>query len=460
VVRTVSTGNREHKGYLYLPIETKVRELDAKILLACVAAERGFSPVIGELKELRGNLLAWPEGHVLFKAALKTSRDRFRSYREYGHSISMMCEEGLVYLDKETYQRTKVHPEALQYVDLFLAWGAEQKEAVVEKYGEISGRIAAVGNPRMDLLRREFRDLWRSEVDQLRRRFGPFIMVNTNFGVANFYQGTQAMESKYENVGMIRNESDRAVFRERVEFQRSLIRHLKDLVIAMSRRFPGHRVVVRPHPSEKHEFWRESFDACENVDVVFEGGIVPWLAACDLLVENGCTTAIEAWMLDRPVVEYRPCRDDRFEPEVTRLVSYEADDDADALSLVERLLESGGAPAPKSARLERYLSRTDGCLSSEAIIEHVSQLQETRGGRPGEAALTGHRHRGGVGRLLRRLKDNRSRRTQYEKQKFPGLEKEEIEGFLCSLRQVSGRFGSVRVEQVPQTSTCYRLISG
>ena len=32
---------------LILPCETQVRELDAKLLLASVAAERGYAPIVG-----------------------------------------------------------------------------------------------------------------------------------------------------------------------------------------------------------------------------------------------------------------------------------------------------------------------------------------------------------------------------------------------------------------------------
>ena len=32
---------------LIVPVETQVRELDAKLLLSCVAAERGFPVIMG-----------------------------------------------------------------------------------------------------------------------------------------------------------------------------------------------------------------------------------------------------------------------------------------------------------------------------------------------------------------------------------------------------------------------------
>ena len=39
-------------GLLLIPVENQVRELDPKLLLACVAARRGFASVIGSRREM------------------------------------------------------------------------------------------------------------------------------------------------------------------------------------------------------------------------------------------------------------------------------------------------------------------------------------------------------------------------------------------------------------------------
>ena len=47
---------------------TTVRELDPKLLLACVAAERGFSSVIGSRREMEFNIDAFPRSIYLSKS--------------------------------------------------------------------------------------------------------------------------------------------------------------------------------------------------------------------------------------------------------------------------------------------------------------------------------------------------------------------------------------------------------
>jgi hypothetical protein len=50
------------KAALLMPVENQVRELDAKLLLACIAARRGFASYIGPRREMHYNITAFPRG--------------------------------------------------------------------------------------------------------------------------------------------------------------------------------------------------------------------------------------------------------------------------------------------------------------------------------------------------------------------------------------------------------------
>ena len=53
---------------LYIGVETKAREFDAKLLLACAAAEAGFDTVLGQQKIFVKHLAAMPRGIWLNKS--------------------------------------------------------------------------------------------------------------------------------------------------------------------------------------------------------------------------------------------------------------------------------------------------------------------------------------------------------------------------------------------------------
>ncbi len=56
------------KLQLLIPVENQVRELDPKLLLACVAATRGFSSVIGSRRELEFRIDTYPRSIYLSKS--------------------------------------------------------------------------------------------------------------------------------------------------------------------------------------------------------------------------------------------------------------------------------------------------------------------------------------------------------------------------------------------------------
>jgi len=56
------------KALLIIPFENQVRELDAKILFSCVAAQRGFSCIIGSRLELDFQVASFPRSRYLSKS--------------------------------------------------------------------------------------------------------------------------------------------------------------------------------------------------------------------------------------------------------------------------------------------------------------------------------------------------------------------------------------------------------
>ena len=70
----------------------------------------------------------------------------------------------------------------------------------------------------------------------------------------------------------------------------------------MARRFPDHRIILRPHPSEIVENWHAWIGGHDRVEVMREGAAVPWILAAHMLVHTNCTTGVEAVALDTPSI--------------------------------------------------------------------------------------------------------------------------------------------------------------
>jgi hypothetical protein len=93
---------------------------------------------------------------------------------------------------------------------------------------------------------------------------------------------------------------------ERFRYLRRLFEAYMSGIDQMAARFPNLRFLVRPHPLEEPETWREHFKDTPNVAVQTGGSVIPWLIAARCVVHSACTTGIEAYILNRPVTEYHP----------------------------------------------------------------------------------------------------------------------------------------------------------
>ena len=160
-------------------------------------------------------------------------------------------------------------PEVFKKPEIFLAWGQEN-QCIWETHSEYRGApIYITGNPRIDLLRPELRPFWDVQTQELHKRYGQYILINTNFDRINNHrpgkgedlQTLQAAEADPSAV----TEYDLAL----ATYHRDLFNKFRQMASSIAQSYPDHTIVIRPHPSERKETWKEATAGCSNVHVVF-----------------------------------------------------------------------------------------------------------------------------------------------------------------------------------------------
>ena len=110
-----------HEKLLLMPVENQVREMDSKLLLACIAARRGFTSVIGSRREMEFNIDSFPRSIYLSKSMTVRSLLFFRVASRFGHKIVTWDEEALVHLPPETYFSRRLDRRAIKFVSHMFA---------------------------------------------------------------------------------------------------------------------------------------------------------------------------------------------------------------------------------------------------------------------------------------------------------------------------------------------------
>ena len=447
------------KPLLIIPIETKVRELDAKLLLSVIALRKGFDVIIGAIQEMKYLVDLLDRGIYLDKAVTNTKFGHFFRYRKMGHKIAVLDEEGLVYFDADVYLQTRIHEKSFNYVSKLFTWGPEQAKVISSAVASsLAQRITVTGNPRFDLLRRELWKVYQSDVAARKGQYGRIILVNTNFGFVNRDTDTSALQKTFSNSPISKKRP--GFYEGWTAAQKKVMCSFQEMLPLLRRHFPEHTVIIRPHPSERLDIWNKAAASMQKMQVVREGNVVPWILASDALIHWNCTTAIEAFFLNKPAFAYREERVDQYEQHLPNVCSYHAYSAEELLAMMKQAMNgtlefSSDAIKARDNALQQHIAPLEGKLAAEHMVNELFEISKSfkRERSLKEKGLQK------IKRLWRHVLDlldpGRHERDHYISIKFPDTEIKEIQERVQTLSECLNYRKDISVEKVQKN--CFSL---
>jgi surface carbohydrate biosynthesis protein len=458
---------------LLIPVENQVRELDPKLLLACIAARQGFSSVIGSRREMEMRIDAFPRSIYLSKSMTVRSLLFFWAASKFGHDIITWDEEALVHLPPETYFSRRLSPRAIRYVTHLFAWGEENAE-LWKRYPHLPPRmpIHVTGNPRSDMLRAELHGYYADEMETIRSTYGDFILVNTNFNHVNAFGADMNLFKPVNRPGQTPRfgRAARGMSREYAEglrdHKQAVFEDFKRMIPEIEQRFPDHLIVVRPHPTESHEAYRQIAANCQRVHVTNDGNVVPWLLCAKALVHNGCTTGVEAFVMRIPAITYRATVNDTYDSgfyQLPNALSHPCFSLDQLMNTLQKILEGSlGSPDEPDLQgmLRHHLAGQEGPLACERIVEVLTQIaaDQSRSIAPGWLRLLERWAISSALRMLRRVKSKlpgSHNRPEFQRHRYPGIPIEQLKERMSRFQRVLGDHTPLAVE--PVTATIFRI---
>jgi surface carbohydrate biosynthesis protein len=456
------------KTLLLIPVENQVRELDPKLLLACIAAERGFSCVIGSRREMEFNIDAFPQSIYLSKSMTIRSLLFFRVAKQFGHEIIAWDEEALVHLPPETYFSRRLDLRSIRYVSHLFAWGPDNAE-LWRQYAHLPDNIPIhiTGNPRSDMLRSELQPFYKTEVAELRNKFGNFILINTNFNHVNAYGPDMNLFKPVKKPGQkaLFGRAARGMSREYAEglrdHKQAVFEQFKRLIPELDKAFPDYNIVVRPHPTENPDVYNQIASQCERVIVTNEGNVVPWLMATKAVIHNGCTTGVEAYAMQVPAISYRAVVNEDYDYGFYVLpnkISHQCFDFEQLKDLLQKILKGEIGPADgneRKALIQYYLAAQEGPLACELMLDVLETIAE-KFDTSGSLTVNKKLARWFLTRGLHLAKGIKSHlpgshnRPEFQRHRYPGISQKALEAKLLQFQQLLGNNRDLKVEQVSE----------
>ena len=444
-----------------LPVETKVRELDGKVWLGYNLVRRGARIAIGDLSQIKNNInLIKPDIYIGDSAVYRASRFQlYRALKKAGTRVVVLDTEGGIYYSAEMYLK-RLSPDILQYVDLVLSWGEATHKLFKQnrKNGHTQSRIT--GNPCFDLLMPILRGFFSEQAKYLKERYGDFFLVNTKFGRFNHFDSNlDHKKLLYDNPEIGR-------------FQEELFGYFIDMVKEIGSQFQDMNVVVRPHPSENHDVYKQLFKGMDNIYIEHWWPVHSWALAAKGVIHNGCTTGIESRMLGKPVISYRPVQNSNVDVFIPNYISIEAFSQDELMRIVEGVASScsSGQTSMDEKQielLEKIFHKLDG-FAARRVCEAIEALPTRPWGdyvrdeqySPGpEKKITSFKRFNTIIRvILQKVKvGDKKRQEKYKKQKFSELTSGEIESILDRISRVENYQGKLLIRPITGMKNAFWL---
>lgn len=313
-----------------MPVETTARELLYKLFLAHRFAQKGFTVYLGAKEEVHW-LFSHLSNFVYFDKGYHegVSEGLYISVKKRNGVIINLDEEGGVdYNDMSTIAK-RYSGQLFQFADLICFWGSRQYDFIKSlNNGFGISRSIVSGHPRFELLKPEYQYIYRTEVERYTKKYGRYILINTNMGFGNNIRGDDFVRKNYGP--RIAN------IEEVITYDKQKLDAYLSLVVRMAASTEKN-IIVRPHPEENHEPYINAFSGLPNVKVVFEGSVVPWIIGADLMVHPDCTTGIEAAFIGKTPVSYLPPTDKKVITEMPLKTSCICSDEEECLKYVSNV---------------------------------------------------------------------------------------------------------------------------
>lgn len=449
-------------SYIYLPIEIKSRELWPKLWLASQLTKRNFICILGDKPGVATAMELYPRGIYFDKSISRVKTKKLRQLVNKTHALVCQDEEsGIASTEIESFFNVRISEENIKLTKRFYCWGESDYKYLCDKYKDYEERFSMTGGLRVDLWRKEISNrIYEDAIASIKEKYKNFILINSSFGVTNDVDAQKILD--YMEMRGDVSEEDYTIKKNNLEALLQEFYSFSEMISTLAKNRPKQNFVVRPHPAESLDGWRKIFKQRDNLFLVREGDVTPWIAACDALIHPGCTTALQAILMGKPVFSFvseKGLRSHVNLNDFPNQISYKTHTVEELLNAIDGI-ENGSYSGKlvdykkRQKSLDGRISNFSGRYAADLIAEDLERLNIPRYSPP---SMMKKHFTSLYRRILNRVLRDIVNRDVGEKlvaptsmqEKMPGgIQREEVESFIKKLKSIDSELGNLRVSEI------------
>ncbi|MDA7768050.1 hypothetical protein N8897_02535, partial [Candidatus Pelagibacter sp.] len=277
---------------IYIFIEIKRRELSARLLLALEAANRGHEVYMGDISPfLKRNLF---NPGIIHHKSLTPKKNRIKDMINLNKKSFVFTsqdeETGLINPAKD-YLNSRYGASTLKLVKKVFTWGKFDLENLMKRYPQFKKKFFNTGNPRTDFWKAKNKNFYDKNIV----KYKDYILISSNFETICSYMNLPVTLNLLRDLGYFQRGMTEEQIINKATKEQIIFEKFVALIKKISLKFPKKKIIFRPHPIEKVQYWKIIFEKYKkNIVVDNSNEIGYWITNCSHVIHNGCTGGMEA----------------------------------------------------------------------------------------------------------------------------------------------------------------------
>ena len=363
------------KKTLYIVIELKVREFVAKVLFSYFAALRGYRVYLGSREKIFDLILSKKNkgGIFFYKAGLQYDLTKKIDKKVDSHIV--LDEEMSPGNSKKSYKYmvNAFLPKTIKYIKYFFYVNSDIVTAFKDYY-KLKKNVVASGWPRFDLFRKKFRSLYKSDIKKIKKNYGEFIIFISDFGYIS--ENYESYASEYYSWGV---KNDKQLIDGKSRTLRYAKNNYEEFLKVMSflkniaLKFPKKKIIIRGNPSENLKVWKKEVMNIKNLLFVEpKDDAQPWIEASSGVMHRGCTTSMQAIMLNKPIAFIDLKKKNEFLKKFSHRISFKIKNEKDYFKWINKSKKNINHNLYRKVKKELNIRKKTSC---EIILSNLDKLK-------------------------------------------------------------------------------------
>ncbi|MCM3874381.1 MAG: hypothetical protein ND895_27135 [Pyrinomonadaceae bacterium] len=286
-----------NKPRIALFVANHTRDLPGIVLTAWELCRRGATCYLIPYREGRNEVWALAPDFVLLPVMRPFQARQTRQFVDAGIQFGLLDTEGVVWSSLEEYKQTLWSDRGLtSKANCICFWGPKVADHTVNDRVFTQEQAYVTGCPRFDYYAEPLASVYRKPTNGSNGAKRKSVLINTNFTTANL-EGVPyptVIDNYVATYGFAREEVLRWYNNEL-----EAIDSMSALANQLAADFPDIDVILRPHPEERVDTYREKLRE-PNIHLSNSRYVAPWILAASAIIQRSCTTAIEASLAGLP----------------------------------------------------------------------------------------------------------------------------------------------------------------